>query len=49
MVALAVIPGIVLLVYIWKKDKVEKEPFKAIMGVVAAGAAVTAGCADAAG
>ena len=39
MVALAVIPGIVLLVYIWKKDSVEREPVSLLVKLFLWGAA----------
>ena len=37
LVVAAIIPAVVLMWYIWKKDKVEKEPAKAIMKVAIAG------------
>lgn len=39
MVALAVIPGIVLLIYIWKKDSVENEPMQLLLKLFMWGAA----------
>ena len=47
LMALAIIPGLLLIIYVYRKDKVEKEPPRLIARIILFGVLSCAGvCAD---